>query len=299
MNIVNNIADMMAFVSAVEMGSFTLASKNLGISRSAVGKRIAKLESELNTRLLQRSTRSLALTEEGQIFYERCLKVLQDLNDAKRILLERREKPSGRLRISVPASLGQHFVASIIHRYLSEYPDISIELIMVDRYVDLINEKVDVAIRIGIPNIKSELISRRIGTYKMITVASPVYVMKKGEPSAPNELHYHDLLAFVHTQSILPWQFQHNQQLETIFPQNNKAKCVVDNEKTLLYFARQGYGITQVAQFIAQPYLENGELVEVLNQFKPEGYPVFVIYPSRKQLSAKVRCFIDLIGEFE
>lgn len=200
----NHLAEIHAFVSSVQLGSFTLAGKALGLTRSAIGKRITHLENELNTRLLQRSTRSLALTEEGQLFYERCLMILSELEEVKATLAERQKQPLGRLRISMPTSIGKTFLLPVIQHYLAQFPEISVDIIMADRYVDLISKQIDLAIRIGVPNPKSELISRRIGTYQMKTVASPAYLAQHGTPQHPNELDNHALIAFLHTQEILP-----------------------------------------------------------------------------------------------
>lgn len=289
----HHLAEINAFVRAVELGSFTLAGKALGLTRSAIGKRITRLETELNTRLLQRSTRSLSLTEEGQLFYDRCLLILRELDEVKTTLAERQDKPTGTLRISVPITLGKQFVSRAISDYLQAFPDMQVDLIMVDRYVDLIAEQVDLVIRIGVPNPKSELITRRIGTYKMKTVASPDYLAKRSLPQQSAELAQHFLIGFTLDKEILPWQFKENQELVTFIPQSSQLKMRVDNEEMLIYFAKQGLGITQVVDFLAQPFIDSGELVSVLDNYQAEGYPIFAVYPSKKQLSLKVKCFLE------
>lgn len=181
----NNLNDMTAFVASVKRGSFTAAAKQLGLTRSTIGKRIARLEARLNVRLLQRNTRNLAPTDEGRLFYERCTAVLEELDNAEQCLAQRSIKPQGRLKISAPLVLGKTILPPLLADFLHRYPQTSVELSLTDDYADLISDGYDLALRNGNPPQCDSLIARTVAQQKMLTCAAPGYLVQHGTPQAP------------------------------------------------------------------------------------------------------------------
>ncbi|WP_424045663.1 LysR family transcriptional regulator, partial [Neisseria sicca] len=194
----NNLNDMTAFVASVKSGSFTAAAKQLGLTRSTIGKRIARLEARLNVRLLQRNTRNLAPTDEGRLFYERCTAVLEELENAEQCLAQRSIEPQGRLKISAPLVLGKTILPPLLADFLHRYPQTSIELSLTDDYADLISDGYDLALRNGNPPQCDSLIARTVGSQQMLTCAAPGYLVQHGTPQTPDDLAHHQCLHFLH-----------------------------------------------------------------------------------------------------
>lgn len=288
----NRIGDIAAFVAVVDSGNYTRASGSVGVSRSAIGKSITRLESQLGVRLLNRTTRQLSLTEEGRIMYERCKQILEDLEEVDATMALRREKPTGTLRLTAPLSLGQRHVLPVIDRFLKKWPELRADVVFSDRYVDLIEERFDIAIRIGEPKDDSRILTRTIATQHMVTCASPEYLARRGVPATPEELSKHDTVFFRNAEKRRNWRYM------TPFGDfiyDGPGRMDIDSSEAMLSSAIAGFGIIQLPDYLAFQALEKGELVAILTEFKIAPEPVRIIYPSKRHLSPRIRGFVDLI----
>ena len=290
----NNLNDMTAFVASVKSGSFTAAAKQLGLTRSTIGKRIVRLEARLNVRLLQRNTRNLAPTDEGRLFYERCTAVLEELENAEQCLAQRSIEPQGRLKISAPLVLGKTILPPLLADFLHRYPQTSVELSLTDDYADLISDGYDLALRNGNPPQCDSLIARTVGSQQMLTCAAPGYLVQHGTPQSPDDLAHHQCLHFLHGGRVSRWRFQQKGK-ETTF--QGSGRFSADNGEALLELALSAFGIVQLPHYLVQAALDAGSLKSVLSDFQPKPVPVMAVYPSRKQLSPKVRVLVDMMGE--
>lgn len=291
---ISNLNEMAAFIASARYGSFTAAAQHLGLTRSTIGKRIARLEARLNVRLLNRNTRNLSLTDDGQLFFEHCVYVLDELECAEQSLAQRTFEPVGRLRISAPLVLGKTVLPHLLQDYMRRYPRISVELSLTDRYVDLIEEGFDMAIRNGLPPEGEGLIGRIVGTQHMLTCASPAYLRAHGIPQTPADLSSHQCLHFMHNGRISLWRFEHDGKPKTW---QGDGRLCADNGEALLPFAQGGFGIVQLPHYLVGSALEQGTLQAILADHQPAGVPIMAVYPSRRQLSPRIRLLIDYLIE--
>ncbi len=290
----HNLNDIAAFVSSVNAGSFTAAAKQLGLTRSAVGKSIVRLETRLQVRLLNRTTRSLSMTDDGQVLYERCVGVLQDLDDVEDALAFRRSTPSGRLRMSLPVALGRLHVLQHIECCLKDWPSLSVDITFSDRLVDLIDEGFDLAMRIGPPKEDSRLLTRTVAYQQMITCASPKYLAEHAEPKTPEDLSGHQCLHFVSGGRLLPWNFRVNGSSVSV---THGGRLQMDSAESLHQSAVAGLGIATLPSYVVNDDLRSGKLVQLLAGYAEAAEPIRVIYPSKRHLSPKIRLFIDKLVE--
>ncbi|CAG4897262.1 LysR family transcriptional regulator [Paraburkholderia saeva] len=288
-----NFNDIATFVSVVNAGSFTSAAQQLGITRSAVGKIIARLEERLRVRLLHRTPRSLSLTDDGAVFYARCTQIIEDLEETETAMAVRSATPAGTLRISVPIALGHRHVRPIVEAFLEQWSAVTAEVSFTDRYVDLIDEGIDIAIRIGEPAPDSRLIARTVAQQNLLTCAAPAYVAKHGVPSAPAELVEHECLQFVSSGRPQPWSFVGDDQA----PFNPGGRLRMDSAEALVETAVSGVGIIHLPTYLVSTAVKEGRLVPLLEAFSPPGLPIRAIYPTRRHLTPKVRLFIDSLVE--
>lgn len=290
----HNLNDIAAFVSSVNAGSFTAAAKQLGLTRSAVGKSVVRLESRLQVRLLNRTTRSLSMTDDGQILYERCVGILQELDAVEDALAFRRSTPSGRLRMSLPVALGRLHVVHHIERCLKDWPSLAIDATFSDRLVDLIEEGFDLAIRIGPPKDDSGLLTRTVAYQQMITCASPKYLAEQTPPQTPDDLVDHPCLHFVSGGRLLAWNFRVQGQLVPVI---HAGRLQMDSAEALHQATVAGLGIATLPSYVVNDDLRSGKLVQLLAAYAEAAEPIRVIYPSKRHLSPKVRLFIDKLVE--
>ncbi|MBN4667698.1 LysR family transcriptional regulator [Pandoraea nosoerga] len=283
--------DMRIFVNAVEAMSFTGAATKLGLSKQFVSRRIASLEQSLGARLLLRTTRRLAVTDLGRIYYERARRILEDVEAANLAVSSQGERPRGNLRVSAPMSFGTMFLGSVIPSFLSTYPDVSIELELNDRTVDIIGEGYDAAVRIG-ALADSSLIARNIAPMRMVTCASPRYLEAHGTPETPEALREHALLPYGHSQRVT-WTYQRDGHALDI-PVSGRLR--VNNGELARDAAVAGLGITLLPVFIVAPALLNGRLVTVLDAFAPPEAAIHVVYPQHRQASLVIRAFADFLA---
>ncbi|MCU4579399.1 LysR family transcriptional regulator [Acinetobacter gyllenbergii] len=282
---------MSAFVHVVEQRSFTKAAQILNLPRSTLTDAIKQLEAQLNTRLLFRTTRQVNLTDEGQLYYQRCKFILAYIDESDHDFLH--AKPQGSLKVEVHGIFAAHFIIPKLHEFLSEYPQIQVQLTESDRYVDIIKEGIDCVIRIGHLN-NSELVVRPLGHIQQITLASPAYLKKYGTPNTLSDLKQHIMVGFYSSarQKALPLEFIINQQVE---PYDLSTLIQVNGAHTYSAAAEQGFGLIQVPRYGHVKQIENGRLCPVLNQYAVPSLPVSLLYPSKTRVSPRQRVFIEWI----
>ncbi len=280
------------FVRIVDRGSFRGAAADLGISRPAATSAIKELEQRLGTRLLQRTTRHVQATAEGQAYYHRCVAILADLEDADR---GAGGAVAGLLRVDVVGNLARTIMLPALPAFLARHPALTVHLGEGERFVDLVREGVDCVVRAG-ELADSDMVVRRLGTMEEITVASPAYLARHGTPGSPDMLDGHVMVGFVssRTGQPLPLEFTRDGEVvEVALP----ARVLVGGADTSAEAARLGLGLVQAPRYRFAGDLASGRLVEVLPDFPPTPTPVSVLYPSSRQLSPRVRVFIDWLVE--
>lgn len=284
-----------AFVRVVEVGGFTKAADSLQMPKATLSNLVRQLEAHLGVRLLQRTTRRVSVTADGAAFYERCARILADLEEAEGAITQVRVSPKGRLRVDVQGSLGKLLIVPALPEFFARYPDLRLDLGMGDRPVNLVEEGVDCVLRVGQQQ-DSSMVARRVGTVSFICCASPAYLAQRGTPRTPEELREHICVNYFSNRSgrIMPFDFVRDGHNIDIAVDGNVA---VNDADAYLACGLMGLGITQTAAYLAQPYLDSGRLVQVLSEWTSEPLPVSVMYPQNRHLSAKVRVFVDWIAE--
>jgi DNA-binding transcriptional LysR family regulator len=287
---------MRVFVRVVERGSFSRAAEDLSLPASTVTDAVKRLEARLKVRLLERTTRQVRATLDGEAYYQRCLSILADIEEADSAFTG--AKPKGLLRVGVQGTQARHFIVPGLGKFFAEFPDVELYLSESDRYVDLVREGIDCVLRAGEPR-ESDLSSRRIALLPEVTVASPDYLARHGMPESWRALQGHHMVGFRSsaTGSVLPLEFMADGQRQIVaLP----ATLSVDGGDTYRAAALHGYGLIQVPHYAVASNLADGTLVEVLAETPPSPTPVYVLYPRNRQLSLRVRVFIDWVaGAFE
>jgi LysR family transcriptional regulator for bpeEF and oprC len=286
---------MRVFARVVETKSFTRAAETLDLPRARVTVIVQGLEAHLKTRLLQRTTRSLNLTADGAAFYERCVRVLADIDDIESSFLGNERSPRGKLRVDMPGALGRLIVMPAVSDFHERYPEIDLTVGLGDKPLDLVQEGIDCVVRIGTLQ-DSTLVARRVGVYQGVTVASPVYLRKAGTPGSLDELANHTAVNYYWARigRIMPLTFEVDGKVVEV---KMRGSIAVNDAEAYLGSALNGLGIVQGARFMALPYLESGRLVEILSQWKAPPLPISAVYPHNRHLSATVRAFVDWIAE--
>lgn len=286
---------MEVFVQVVDTGSFTRAAENLQMPKATVSTLIRNLETTLSVKLLNRTTRQISVTADGAAYYERCLSILADVRDAEEALSANHASPTGRLRVDVSTGFARHLLIPSLSAFFARYPDIELELGCSDRPVDLIEEGVDCAVRIGELS-DSTLIARRVGVLRFVTVATPSYIALHGCPMHPEELQRHQCLNYfsAKTGKIFDWDFARDgQRIQMRVP----GRIAVNDSNAYFVATLASMGIAQLPSFVVQPYLASGQLKRVLDDWCVDPMPVHVVYPQNRHLSAKVRAFVEWIAE--
>ena len=285
---------LIEFVRAAEHLSFIRAAESLGLSHSAVSKSVAKLEQRLGVKLLNRTTRSISLTEEGRFFYQHCRQILENMQGSTDAVMHLRSAPMGILRVDSVASVGRLIVTPVLPRFLEKYPMIHLDIRLNDKIIDMAEDGVDVVIRLGEPK-EPNLIARKMGDTRMIMVASPDYLERFGRPTHPTELTKFNCIKFITPQGKdEEWRFMIDGVTTTI---SASGSVRVNNGDTLLDMALNGIGLVQISDFIAAPHLISGDVVEIMENFSIVGKPIYLGYLQNRYLSNKVRVFIDFMGE--
>lgn len=284
----------MSFVQAAEHLSFVAAGRALGISASAVGKNIAKLEESVGARLFHRTTRRISLTEEGASFYERCRRILDDLRDAEAMLSDATRVPRGRLRVGVP-TIGYRFLMPVIPEFRRRYPDIEVNIDFNDRLVDVVEEGLDAVIRSG-PLSDTSLMSRRLGSFRFVLCASPAYLEQHGVPQSPRDLEQHDCLRFRFPTSgkLQLWQLSDTEKVD---PFRRPSPLTCNNMEALRGAAISGLGIAYMPDFLASDAVTAGLLHTVLDDHLTDPGQFSILWPSSRLVSPRLRVFIDHMAE--
>jgi len=289
----NRSVQMAVFVAIVDSGSFVAAADTLRLSKAAVSRHMNALESRLRVRLLQRTTRRLSLTEEGQIFYQHAKNILNAMDEAESVVSHHALEPSGRVRINVPLSFGITHLAPLWAGFLRQYPQISLDVDLNDRLVDLVDEGYDLAVRIStLPS--SSLICRRLASTRMMLCASPGYLKQRGTPTTPQDLTQHTMMAYSLWNNQEEWRCQGPQGPVRVRIQ---ARILSNNGETCRMIALQDGGILLQPGFIMADDIRTGKLVELLPQYQFDSLGIYVVYPSRRQLPLKVRAMIDYLSQ--
>ncbi len=280
---------MRVFCRIVERRSFTAAAEDTGLPRSTVTDAVKQLEARLGVRLLQRTTRHVSPTLDGEAYYSRCLSILSDIEDAEGAFAG--AKPKGMLRVDVHGTLARHFVLPNLPSFLEAYPDVELYMSEGDRLVDLVREGIDCVLRVGIPA-DSDMVARRVAMLDEVTLASPSYLARYGTPEHPDRLEGHRMVGFHSsaTGALVPLEFLVGGQIRNI---TLPATLSVNAAESFHAAARLGLGIIQVPRYHAQRYIDSGELVPILQDYPLTKTPVSLLYPRNRQLSPRVRVFID------
>lgn len=284
---------MQLFARVVERRSFAAAAADLGLARSTVTEAIKQLEEDVGARLLERTTRHVTPTLDGSAFYQRCLAILAEVDEAENIF--RDAQPRGLLRVDAHGFLTRTFLLPRLHEFLDRYPLLDLQIGQGDRLVDLVREGVDCVIRAG-EIADSGLIMRRLGTIAEITCASPAYIEKQGMPQSPDALDGHVAVGFISSRTghVMPLEFMAGGEVRYV---TLPCRLTVNNSDTMVDLARRGFGLIQAPRYRLQQDLDEGDLVEVLAGYPPPPTPLSVLYPQNRQLSPRVRVFIDWIAK--
>lgn len=284
-----------AFVEVVSSGSFTNAANNSGHSTSYISKEITKLEQRLGVRLLNRTTRSLGLTAEGEAYYQQCSQIVDDAIAAEQLMGGKQSEPQGPLRISCPVSIGLSRLVNVLPKFTEKYPKIELEVDLSDHKVDLISEGFDIVIRASRKLDDSSLISRRFARFPAVSLASPEYLKRNGTPTHPSELADHKTIGY---SNIKPSNVIGYTDTDGEHKTVTVNHVMMSNNSSLeLAFAVAGQGIVRLPLFCLSNELETGKLVELFTDLPTSYVDLFLVYPTRKHLSSKVRAFIDFIVE--
>ena len=284
---------MQAFVTVADLKGFATAARKLRLSPSAVTRLIASLEDRIGARLLQRTTRQVALTDAGARYLERIRRILADIEEAEIAAEGERARPTGRLVISAPVGFGRLHVSSVLTAYLKRHREVSAELRLEDRVINLVEEGVDLAVRIGqLPD--SSLVARHVGDMRRIMVASPGYLKSRGEPKRPQDIATHDAIQSGSTSGQAEWRFVEGGNEVRM---DYAPRLVTNTADAAIRYAEAGGGLTRVLAYQAAEAIKRGRLKIVLAKFEQPALPIHIVYPTSRLLSAKVRTFIDLVVE--
>jgi DNA-binding transcriptional LysR family regulator len=289
----DRLGSMAAFVKVVDVGSFAGAALALAMSPQMIAKHVGWLESRLGARLLNRTTRRQSLTELGKVYYDRCKVVLADADWADALADEAQQAPRGLLRINAPVSFGTHTLTPVVARYLRRYPDVEIDLVLNDRFVDLVEEEFDAVFRIG-PLKDSSFLARALAPFRVVACASPGYLLEKGVPQTPADLARHDCLAYASATgpAASEWRFLRDGQQ---FPVKVKPRLRLNDAKALLVAALHDSGIVFIAEDLVRDSVISGKLTRVLPDYDTRARPMHLIYHADRRPTPKLKTFIATV----
>lgn len=286
---------MLAFTRVVELESFTKAAMSLNLPKTTVSAQVLALEKRLRVKLLHRTTRRISVTTDGAAYYERAIRLLNELEETEASLNQATVSAKGRLRVDVPTPLGRLVIIPALPDFFKKYPEIQLEIGCDDRPIDLLEEGVDCVIRIG-NLLDSSLVARRVGTMQFLLVASPDYLKTHGTPQTPDDLQRHQAVHFFSSKTgkvrnFILEQDGEVQEIPTI------RKLAINNGDAIVAAALAGIGICQLPTFMVQGYLTDGKLEKVLGDYGVGSLPINALYPQNRHLSSKVRAFIEWVAE--
>ncbi|WP_119157886.1 LysR family transcriptional regulator [Caldimonas tepidiphila] len=284
--------EMRVFASVVDAGSFVAAADTLGLSKAAVSRYVSDLEQRLGARLMQRTTRKLSLTQEGEVFLARCREILTSIEASEAEISTRSDTASGLLKLSVPVSFGIEHLAPLWSEFLEAHPRVSLDVQLADRVIDLVDEGFDLAVRIArLPD--SSLVSRKLASTRLVLCASPQYLRARGAPQHPSELAQHDVLGYSLLSIGDQWQFSGPEGPVTVKVQ---PRLWTNNGDTCVAAAVRGTGLVLQPTFLIASELASGQLVEVLPQYRSIELGIYAVYPTRKFVLPKVRALLEFLS---
>jgi DNA-binding transcriptional LysR family regulator len=282
---------MAVFVAVADLRGFAPAARRMGLSPSAVTRLVAALEEHLNTRLLQRTTRSVTLTDAGTRYLERAKRILSDVAEAEGAAQSERSVPTGRFVLAAPSVFGRLHVAPLMSDFLAKYPAVKGELVLGNRMANLVEEGVDAAVRIGVLE-DSSYVARQVGATRRVVVASPQYLSRRKKPRSPEDLKRHDVIQFTALTPTRDWRFFYDGH-ESSFPV--AARYVTNSAAAAIVHAEIGAGLAMLLSYQVIEAVRAGRLEVVLRGFEPPPHPIQIVYPTTRLLSAKVRAFVELV----
>jgi len=285
---------MAIFRRVVEAKNFSAVARESNMSQSTVSKHIAALEERLDTKLLNRSTRSIMLTEAGKEYYHHCIRILNDFQEAEASVGKGKIKPTGTLRISTSAAFGRICLLPHMKEFFDQFPDIDIDLLFDDDYIDLVKEGIDLAIRIG-PLADSTLIARKIGSSPRVVVASPEYLVKHGRPKKPADLSKHNCLLYSLQKTPNLWYFNSTQEGDESIKVNGRLKA--SSPDAICDATVEGLGISILGEWYVHEHIKNGRLKVILPDYKPTPFDIHAVYPERRFVPQKVKQMIKFLTE--
>ncbi|QRK07133.1 LysR family transcriptional regulator [Archangium violaceum] len=288
-----NLNDITVFMAVVDGGSFVAGGQALGMTRSAAGKAVMRLEERLGVRLLNRTTRTLSLTDEGRAFYDRGLQIFAAIDDAEASVASRAGTPRGVLRLTVPDAFGRLVILPLLRKYLQAWPDVQVEVSFTDRVVDIIEEGFDLAVRIGVTDPDSRLVSRVVARYRALLCASPSYIAERGAPGGLDELANHDCLVFSSATRRQSWRFRGDD--GAWVKAAGRSRLRLDSGEAIRDAAISGAGIALLPDFLVAEDLAAGRLTQVLANLEVGEVKIVTLYPTRRLLEPRVRQFLDLM----
>jgi DNA-binding transcriptional LysR family regulator len=291
----DRLQTMAVFARVAELESFTAAARSMGLPKASVSTAVSTLEQRLDARLLQRTTRRVSLTHDGRVFYERCRDLLADAEEVETLFQKTGESLKGRIRVDMPSRMARYRVIPHLGRFLAEHPALELEVGSTDRAVDLVREGYDCVVRVGSGG-DSGLIARRIGEMKLLNVASPAYLKARGVPRRLADLSRHDAVHWAGSFGQKPFGFEYEENGEwKEIPM--RGSVTVNSAESYVAAAVAGLGLIQTPELSLEHELGAGQLVEVLPRYRAAPMPVSILYPHRRQLSRRVRVFIDWLAE--
>ncbi|MFV0679448.1 LysR family transcriptional regulator [Ottowia sp.] len=281
------------FCKAAELGGFTAAAETLGLTPAAVSRSVARLEERLGVRLFTRTTRSVRLTSDGQLYHAQCQQALEQIAEAERAVTGQQSVPKGVLRVSVGTVYGHHRLVPLLPGFMAAFREVEVEMNVSNRNIDFVADDYDLAIRLGEPR-DSRLVARKLEDATLGVFASPAYLARQGQPQTLDDLQHHDLIQFVRpsTGRPMPWVFRGSQGEDIPFNFNSRQR-IHEDVLAGLGWAVAGGGLFQIYHFVAAQAVQAGHLVEVLPSLGGSTRPFYALYPTRQHLSARVRVFVD------
>lgn len=283
------------FMQVVQAGSFTAAAERLDLSKSGVAKNITRLEASLGVRLFQRTTRRLSLTEEGRQFSDGCLRALAELESAQTQVTRQRQQLVGRLRVDLPVVFGRRWVLPALLDIAVQHPMLDLDVSLNDRRVDLVEDGIDLVIRIGPLQDSATLVARPLGVQQAVLVANPDYLARHGQPSTADELHRHACITFGSGGQTRPWQLLDRQGRQQ--PLAVRGRLGLNHSEAILDAALAGHGIALLSDWLVAEHLRAGRLMRVLPLVRTQGFPIHALWQKNRHLSAKIRCVVDVLAQ--
>jgi DNA-binding transcriptional LysR family regulator len=285
------LTGMRTYAAVVAAGSFTAAADRLGISRALASKYVAQLEEHLGVRLLNRTTRTLSVTEAGRAYYQRCRQVLDDIDELEAAVGDQQAVPRGRLRVAAPITFGERYLARAVADFLAEQPDVSVELVLADRFVNIVDEGFDLAVRIG-DLADSGLVARRVAPVRIVACASPDYLARAGTPAHPDELVSHDCIVDSNFRAGDNWSFQDRGRR---FSVRVKGRFLVNSALAVREMLLAGQGIGLCPTYAVGDDIADGKLKIILADHEAHDYGIYAVYPHNRHLASKVRVFVEFL----